>query len=569
VGVFMAACSEKTETNTATNTSPNSSEEKTTANELYAELQKASEEGNLEKVRQLIKQGANVNLLVWDKTSSKNENDIYASYQETPLMLASKKGHLDVVKELLAVGANVNQILPIHTEREMMPGEAQTALEMSCRLDNMDVVKALASAGTDTQSVLICACLHGDEELLQIALQKKPNLNFTTGEGGVSPFIMAAEKGYTNIVKALLEAGADPNYTDPFIESDYTALQAAKDYPEIIELLKQAEAKETNIQTANLPKQDELDEALIEASRIGNHEEVKKLLAAGANANAKDEWGKTALMQTFQEDYSIAVPGFNYEKVQDLLLEAGADVNAADEYGQTALIMASYVGDVDSVKKLLDAGANVNAKYKTDGEENNALVWACVGMDSTADYDEKNKNQIVELLLNAKADQKEKALIAAIDSNFPVIVKTLLARGINTKGKSGEELLRVASQAGMLELVKMLLANKVNVNAVDEQGRTALLQATRPCGTGICDDRVGVAKALLEAGADVNLANKDGQTPLFYAIYSGDTEMVQLLLEAGADVTVKMKDGETVLQRAQKEEYNEIIKLLKAAGAKE
>ncbi len=300
------------------------------------------------------------------------------------------------------------------------------------------------------------------------------------------------------------------------------------------------------------------------AARRGFTFAVEQLLVAGANVNTQDNSGETALMSIYPLDY--LAPESNYKKIRDLLLGAGADINIADKRGRTALMNASFVGSVEDVKKLIEAGANVNAA-ESDGDT--ALIIASTGMDSEGYDDEKNKNQIVELLLNAGADQKEKALIAAIDSNFPVIVKTLLARGINTKGKSGEELLRVASQAGMLELVKMLLANKVNVNAVDEQGRTALLQATSPCGTGICDDRVGVAKALLKAGADVNLANKDGQTPLFYATYPGDTEMVQLLLEAGADVTVKMKDGETVLQRAQKEEYTDIVKLLKAAGAKE
>ncbi len=217
------------------NTEPTSIPNKPTT-ELYTQLQEASSQGDLEKVRALIRQGTNVNQLVLDK----KYND---RYQETPLMLASRKGHLEIVKELLAAGANVNQTLPVNIERGIFPGENDTALEMACRSDNMDVVKTLAEAGTRAESTLLCACLTENEELLKIALQHKPNLNFTTGEGGVSPLMMIASKGNERMSKALLEAGVDPNYVNPF-EVDYTPLQAAKDHPEIVQLLKSYGAKE-------------------------------------------------------------------------------------------------------------------------------------------------------------------------------------------------------------------------------------------------------------------------------------------------------------------------------------
>lgn len=211
-----------------------------TGEQLYALLQTAAKQGDLEKVRMLIKHGADVNMLIVDKTRNADVGEIYAQYQDTPLMLASKQGHVEVVKALLGVGANVNQTLPVHPERCLIPGENETALVMACTPANIEVVKLLAAAGTDAQSVVLCACWINSEELLQTALKEKPDLNFTTGDGGITPLYYAVEHGYENMVKTLLEAGADPKYP----EEDNSMLQAAKDYPNIMKLLEAYDSKE-------------------------------------------------------------------------------------------------------------------------------------------------------------------------------------------------------------------------------------------------------------------------------------------------------------------------------------
>ena len=512
----LSACNkESADTSVATPTASNSAQNDTAA-QLYAELQKAATEGNLEQVRALIKRGANVNLLALDKTISEDVNDIEARYQETPLMLASKKGHLDVVKELLAAGANVNQILPVHTDRGMMPGEDQTALEMSCRPDNMAVVKALASAGADTQSVLICACLRGDEELLQIALQKKPNLNFTTGEGGVSPLIMAAGNGYTNIVKALLEAGADPNYTDPF-DTDYTALRTAKDYPEIIELLKQAEANETKTQTANLPKQEEFDAALIEASRVGNYEEVKKLLAAGANVNITDGQETTPLWMASSN---------NHVQIVELLLGAGA-------------------------KESIERASKRGYRGREDPQGTTPLWEASF----------RNHPEIVQLLLAAGA--RDAIYIASMRGDIEA-VKFFIDEGVdvNEKDEMNDTALIWAAQRGYTEIVKLLLAAGADISVLEYRGDTPLIYA-------ITEGHIEIVKLLLKAGADVNQRGFLLVTPLMRAAERGQEKVVKLLLQAGADVNKREDSGKTALQLAQEAGNEKIVKLLKQAGAKE
>ncbi|MBO4707505.1 MAG: ankyrin repeat domain-containing protein [Elusimicrobiaceae bacterium] len=300
------------------------------------------------------------------------------------------------------------------------------------------------------------------------------------------------------------------------------------------------------------------------AARRGFAFAVEQLLKAGANVNATDNWGDTALINLYQVDYPVPYVEEKYNQVLNLLLNAGINVNIANKQGITALMSAGFVGEADDIEKILKVKADINAK---DKEGKTALVWSCIAMEGSSEYDEQNKLRIVELLLAAGAKDKAEAWKAAVDGDFPKIAKTIWDSGINIEGKVGEELLLTASDAGMLETVKTLLKSGVNANTVDKNKKSALAYAVSPCGVGICDDKDAVAKVLINAGADVNMISKEGQTPLLYATYTENTEMVEFLLKSGADVNIKF-NNETLLQMAQKAEYTEIVKLLKAAGAK-
>ncbi len=194
------------------------------------------------------------------------------------------------------------------------------------------------------------------------------------------------------------------------------------------------------------------------AARRGFAFAVEQLLKAGANVNATSNWGNTALMNLYQEDYADVSAEGNYDIVLDLLLAAEPNVNIHNkDKDRTALMLASYIGDVNDVEKLIAVGADVNAQ---DENGDNALVWACVGLDSTSEYDEQNKLEVVKLLLDAGAKQKNEALIAAAD-NFPLIVKILLDAGadVNAANREGYTPLQVASSPlGNSEVVKLLKA---------------------------------------------------------------------------------------------------------------
>ena len=121
--------------------------------------------------------------------------------------------------------------------------------------------------------------------------------------------------------------------------------------------------------------------ALINAASRGSNNISKKLLGRGADANARDGRGSTALMESAEGDH---------KDTTEVLLENGADVNLADDDGRTALIRAAARGNSEIVRMLINKGASVDAKDK-DGRD--ALTWAEIN----------NKSDVTELLKKAGA----------------------------------------------------------------------------------------------------------------------------------------------------------------------
>jgi len=208
---------------------------------------------------------------------------------------------------------------------------------------------------------------------------------------------------------------------------------------------------------------------LIQAAQDGNLPAVQTLLEEGADVNAKDTYGFTALMTAAQKGHT---------EIVKLLLEKGADVNARNTSG-TALCAALRGGHTDIVKLLLEKGADVNAEMIDGGTT--ALMMAS-----------RNGNtEVVKLLLKKGADVNAKrtydgetALWAASWGGHTDIVKLLLKKGADVNAKrtyDGETALWAASWGGHTEIVKLLLEKGADVNAKanTNNGTTALCAAVR------------------------------------------------------------------------------------------
>lgn len=174
------------------------------------------------------------------------------------------------------------------------------------------------------------------------------------------------------------------------------------------------------------------------------------------------------------------------------LLRAGASLHAADERGRSALLAAVHSRRGDVARALIMAGADVNQK---DGESNSAFLLAAA----------TNQIDVVRLSLSHGADIR------------------------STDRYDGTALI-AASQHGNVEVVKLLLKAGVPVDRVNQLGWTALLEAII-LGDGSARYEE-IVQLLLDAGADANLADREGITPSRHARERGYKTMVKMLMRA-------------------------------------
>jgi ankyrin repeat protein len=184
------------------------------------------------------------------------------------------------------------------------------------------------------------------------------------------------------------------------------------------------------------------DHVLILAVYDGHTATARLLLDHGADVNARNPDGSTAVIYAYR-DRPIGMI--------ELLVDRSADVNTRDRQGNTVLMTACYAGDLAGVKRLLQAGAIVNAK-NINGDT--ALLFA-------ASY---NHTPVLRLLLEHGADVNvrnkdgETALIYAADQSNPANIKLLLAHGadVTIKDQDGYTALMLAKHFGHADIVCLL-----------------------------------------------------------------------------------------------------------------
>ena len=145
-----------------------------------------------------------------------------------------------------------------------------------------------------------------------------------------------------------------------------------------------------------------------------------------------------------------------------------------------------------------------------------------------------------------------------------------------------------AVQLGEINMITLLINYGADVNLANVNGTTPIHLVLQSTGTGngsrgIRDNRLAILEILIKKGADLNAKANNGWTPLVWAISGYDEyddvrigeqlrqsriKCVEMLIKAGADVNAKTNEGETPLSIAKRKQNNEMIALLRRAGAK-
>jgi ankyrin repeat protein len=296
-----------------------------------------------------------------------------------------------------------------------------------------------------------------------------------------------------------------------------------------------------------VPTGSELEEALFRAIRDGDHAVVQQLADQGANLNARNELGDTALMQA----------ALNADtRMVHLLLQRGAEVQARSRSGDGVLMRA--VHDRDKVKLLLDRGAPV---------EDRPMVFAATLPGS---------RPTLELLLrsggkiNAKAGGVTPLMTAAFCGDLES-VRFLLEHGASAKARTAKGLtpLIEASLSGNEEVVQLLLDRGADPNARYDLTKSGGQLLTPVLAAAVQGDAACLQR-LLERGAEVNVQGGDYQrTPLLCAATTASEETVRLLLAKGADLNAKDSRGDTPLTWAKRRGETAIVQLLRKVGGQE
>ena len=406
---------------------------------------------------------------------------------------------------------------------------------------DVEQVKLLITEGADVDAKWVDVYNKNEEETSTVK---------TSWRTKRTPLLYAVTAGKIEVVKALVEAGADVN------AGGWPPLCQAVDYvnTDIAEYLIDHGAN------VNYPK----GWGPIQEAATFSLKMVKFLIERGADING----GPWPALHT-------AISRAKNRDMAELLIQHGADVNAKDASGNTPLYYAIlYIDDSDFINLLIANGADVNTKNQ-GGEtplhiEARASRWVFVTQAGRMELaTQAGRTETAKLLLEAGAnvncrdDRDQTPLHRMLDNRvssssiYPPskdMAELLLVKGadVNLKDKDGRTLLHLAAESADADIVKLLLDKGARIDEKnDESGATALHLAAR-------FGNKNVAEVLIARGADINAKDKEDHTPLYVAT-NHDYKVAELLINKGADSSIKTESGQTLLLLAQQRKEIESI----------
>lgn len=465
------------------------------------------------------------------------------------LLLAVKDGNAAAVETLLTAGANANFEVASKTN----------ALMLAVHWGHADVVKSLLAAGAaanavsaDGHTALLYAVNSGNIKIVEMLIAAKADTGIKHADHTL--LMIAVLRGQAAMVQKLLQATVKP---DAMRENLHAVLEYAQKHgqTEMIQALLGSKEKMGLLVHHDADGLFDGSRTVIEmgAAAAAKAPEEEKISANMAATNASpsdaarygDQPKPEASLQQVSNASSAVYAGWTKlchavssgtKQQVDALLHAGENIHAVTQDGMTPLILAVQLGRVDVVELL-------------------------------ASWDEKNQKQggtlknvtqagSIDAMHGARADVN-----AAVHS-WETAIKTAAVHGsteiFRVLEKYGGDIngcLLWSAHKGKADAVETLRNSGANIDVKNALGETPLMMA-------IEKGHIDVVKMLLQSQVDINAVDQKGQTALMFAVHLGHTEIVKALLEGKANIHIVSSGNVSALALATMSGKTEIHEML-------
>ena len=441
---------------------------------------------------------------------------------------------------------SAKKFLSIH-QIDLNKGTYLTPLMLACKRGHLKMIELLIEKGADVdfltssyqaRSALMLAVEDRKLDVVNLLIRLGAQVADTRGSGRECALTIACKRGDLEIVKVLLPKGPKSvnlsevkwargsfimvgptthvRYDGGSCDESPVNITVEQGYLELLTWLLEggAEVPANSLHLA-ISNQSDRTPAIVEL-----------LLKHGAMVNETGK-GASALMMA---------SCYGYNEIVKKLLKKGADVDhKSEDHGPYfSLWIAAMEGHAEVVETLLKGGANANLKGKRD-------LSILQGVMDCHKMPEDEMVAILKLLLDGGAEGRHAILITTIESGRLEVLKLLLQKKddlqINNEreGRGYPLMAAVKGYHNSTEMVKLLLDAGARVDLQDKDGKSPLM-VTR---------KVAIAKILLSNGVSINGVAYNGWHALLYAMKGGNFELVEYLLEQGADLDLEADDGST------------------------
>lgn len=569
----------------------------------------AARRGEVEVVRSLLDGGADVNAARGDGL--------------TALHAAAERGHLDVAKLLISAGAELDAGTRIGR---------YTPLHLAGRGGHGRVVGALVEAGADVNAttsntgvtpVHLAAAAVGGETSVATLLDHGADVNAREASSGQTPLMFAAAYDRSAAVRMLLSRGADAALTTEVVDvlrSVAIDREANRRFREMVRSLRDGAPNAANwdpspaqVQAAIRAQREFLlsDDPVgpVDASELVNYRPDYP----GGPEVARPPYRETLVGKTGGMTALLHAAREGHVESVRRLLDGGAGADQVSGGDRTSpLLMAALNGQFDVALLLIERGANPNLAASTDGVAPLFAVlqtqWAPKSnypQPRAHDNQEAEHMEVLRALLEAGADTNVR-----LDTHLWYWEYGLTKLGIDLQGATP---FWRATFAQDLDAMKLLAAYGADPNIPTSwpavgmrerrqqdgrqqedsglpsipEGVPSAYPVHSAAGGGwlglgafsvrsVPDQFMSALKYLIdEHGADVDLRDSWGYTPLHYAASRGDDEMIRYLVAQGADVGAITRLGQSTADMARggragfftRVEYPETVALLQSLGS--